>query len=130
MADGVILDGRFHGDPLVMEEMGAPLPIHWPDPTDLIPDPPAPVAPIAIVSHAPVLTHTRLYRGDDPYFTNRLADHVETGDDARPSGWQGYLKRSEDFIHFCCHLHIVEMLESRGGSEQSDLILRWPVSRY
>jgi hypothetical protein len=129
-ADGVILDGQFHGDLIGIEEMGAPLPINWPDPTDLIPDPPAPVAPIAIVNHAPVLTHTRLFRGDDPYFTNRLADHVETGDDARPSGWQGYLKRSEDFIHFCCHLHIVEMLESRGGSEQSDLILRWPVSRY
>ena len=111
-------------------EMEAPLPEGWPDSTDLIPDPPSPVRPVASVNHKPVMSHTRLYRGDDTYFTNRLADYVETGDDARPGGWQGYLKRSDDFVHFCCHLHITEMLESRGGSEQSDLILRWPFSRY
>jgi hypothetical protein len=111
-------------------EMEAPLPNEWPDSTDLIPDPPSPVRPVASVNHKPVMSHTRLYRGDDAYFTNRLADYVETGDDARPGGWQGYLKRSDDFVHFCCHLHITEMLESRGGSEQSDLILRWPFSRY
>ena len=107
-----------------------PLPHNWPDPTDLIPDPPSPIRPPAIVSHEPVLSHTRIYRGDDPDFTIRLAQYVETGDDARPGNWQGYLKRSEDFIHFCCHLHIMEMLESRGGRDQSDLILRWPLSRY
>ncbi len=113
-----------------MAQMGPPLPGDWPDSTDFIPDPPSPHRPTAIASNEPVLTHTRLYRGDDAYFTGRLADYVETGDDARPEGWQGYLKRSDDFIHFCCHLHITEMLESRGGSDQSELILRWPVSRY
>jgi len=130
IAEAAVIDGQFHGDMFVTEPIGAPLPIDWPDPTDLIPDPPSPDRPLATINHAPVLSHTRLYRGDDPYFTNRLADHVETGDDARPGGWQGYLKRSDDFIHFCCHLHITEMLESRGGSDQSDLILRWPLSRY
>lgn len=111
-------------------ELDAPMPSEWPNPTDLIPDPPSPVRPVASANHKPVLSHTKLYRGDDSYFTNRLADFVETGDDARPGGWQGYLKRSDDFVQFCCHLHITEMLESRGGSEQSDLILRWPLSRY
>jgi len=106
------------------------LPSQWPDPTDLIPDPPSPFRPTAVVTHEPVLSQTRLYRGDDPDFTIRLARYVETGDDARPGSWQGYLKRSDDFVHFCCHLHIMEMLESRGGSDQSDLILRWPLSRY
>lgn len=116
--------------PMVMEDLDLPLPATWPDPTDLIPDPPLPVQPVAIANHRPVLSHTRMYQGDDPYFTDRLSDHVESGDDARPGGWQGYLRRSEDFIHFCCHLHITEMLESRGGRDQSDLILRWPLSRY
>lgn len=106
------------------------LPLAWPTPADLIPNPPTPVRRPASVSHEPVLSHTRLYRGDDPYVTHRLADYVETGDDARPSGWQGYLHRSDDYVRFCCHLHISEMLESRGGSEQSDLILRWPLGRY
>ena len=121
---------EFHNDGSSMEGVGPLLPQHWPNPTDLIPDPPSPMRPVSIASHRPILSHTRLYRGDDPYFTNRLANHIESGDDARPVSWQGYLKRSDDFIHFCCHLHIVEMLESRGGREQSDLILRWPLSRY
>ena len=108
----------------------APLPPSWPNPTDLIPDPPAPVPPVAEPNHEPVLEHTRLYRGDDPYFTGRLADYVETADDARGSSWQGYIKRSDDFVRFCCHLHVTEMLESRGGSDPRDLILRWPLSRY
>lgn len=108
----------------------AGLPAQWPEPTDLIPDPPQPIPPPMIRQHEPVLSHTRLYRGDDPYFTARLADWVETGDDARGMSWQGYIKRSEDFIRFCCHLHITEMLESRGGQGPSDLILRWPLSRY
>ncbi|MCP4885796.1 MAG: hypothetical protein GY904_04185 [Planctomycetaceae bacterium] len=121
---------EFHSDEWTGEVLGAPLPPDWPTPTDLIPDPPSPNRPIAEISHDPVLTHTEIYRGDDPYFTNRLANHIETGDDARPGGWQGYLRRSNDFIRFCCHLHITEMLESRGGSDQRDLILRWPLSRY
>ena len=48
------------------------LPKHWPDPTDLIPDPPSPHRPQMIVSHEPILNHTKIYRGDDPYFTERL----------------------------------------------------------
>lgn len=108
----------------------APLPAQWPSPEDLIPDPPSEVPPTLVVNHEPVLSHTRIYRGDDPAVTERLADYVETGDDARSDGWQGYLRRSDDFVRFCCYLHITEMLESRGGRDQSDLILRWPLSRY
>ena len=121
---------EFPEDSLLTEGWEAPMPADWPNPTDLIPDPPSPIRPVAMVNHEPVLSQTRLYRGDDPDFTIRLAQYVETGDDARPGSWQGYLKRSDDFIHFCCHLHIMEMLESRGGRDQSDLILRWPLSRY
>ncbi len=123
--DGLVIDGD-----AMPWQPEAPMPPDWPDSRDLIPDPPAPVRPTTIVSTEPVLMHTKIYRGDDPYFTNRLSDFVETGDDARSSGWQGYLKRSDDFISFCCQLHIMEMLESRGGADQSDLILRWPLSRY
>lgn len=108
----------------------APLPADWPSPLGLIPDGPQPTPPPMTPQSEPVITHTRLYRGNDSYFTERLANYVENSDDARTSGWQSYLKRSNDFIRFCCHLHIAEMLESRGGRDQSDLILRWPISRY
>ncbi|MEM1068152.1 MAG: hypothetical protein AAGI63_04595 [Planctomycetota bacterium] len=123
------INDQFHGDPW-MVDMAAPLPADWPDATDLIPDPPMPHRPQAIINRDPILTHTKIYHGDDPYFTSRLANRIETGDDARPGGWQGYLRRSDDFIRFCCHLHISELLESRGGADQSDLILQWPLSRY
>lgn len=125
--EGEMVDGQFVECDLFGS---APLPADWPEPTDLIPDPPSPTPPVLVRQHEPVLSHTRLYRGDDPYFTGRLSDYVETGDDARGMSWQGYIKRSDDFIRFCCHLHIVEMLEARGGRDPSDLILRWPVSRY
>ncbi len=109
---------------------GADLPADWPSPLGFIPDGPQPVPPEMIPQTEPVLSHTRLYRGDDLYFTERLSNYVENGDDARTGGWQNYLRRSNDFIRFCCHLHISEMLESRGGVGQSDLIIRWPISRY
>lgn len=86
------------------------------------------ISPLA--QSEPVLTHTRIYRGDDPDFTERLADYVYAMDDGRLGGWQTYLTRSDDFIRFCCRLHITEMLEMRGGRDKSDLILRWPISRY
>jgi len=108
----------------------SPLPPNWPTPLGLIPDGPQPTPPPLNPQSEPIITHTRLYRGNDAYFTERLANYVENSDDARTIGWQSYLKRSNDFIRFCCHLHIAEMLESRGGRDQSDLILRWPISRY
>lgn len=106
------------------------LPAEWPSPLGLIPDAPAATTPPLRPQSEPILAHTRIFRGDDAYFTQRLANHVDTNDDARRGGWQNYLRRSNDFIRFCCHLHIAEMLESRGGTDQSDLILRWPISRY
>jgi len=112
-----------------MESM-VEMPAKWPDPTGLIPDAPSPAPPALLLQTKPVLSHTRLYRGDDVYVTDRLSDYVGNDVDTRVGGWQSYLNRSNDFIRFCCHLHITEMLESRGGSDQSDLILRWPISRY
>jgi len=108
----------------------SPLPPNWPSPLGLIPDGPQPTPPPLNPQSEPIISHTRLYRGNDVYFTERLTNYVENSDDARTGGWQNYLKRSNDFIRFCCHLHIAEMLESRGGRDQSDLILRWPISRY
>lgn len=106
------------------------LPANWPDPTGFIPDAPSPARPPLVAQTRPIITHTRIYRGNDAYVTDKLADYVNNGDEARAGGWQNYLNRSNDFIRFCCHLHIDEMLESRGGRDQSDLILRWPISRY
>jgi hypothetical protein len=70
------------------------------------------------------------FNGHDEDFTEQLANYVYFRDDARFGGWQNYLQRSEDFIRFCCHLHLSETLVARGGQDKSRLILRWPVDRY
>lgn len=106
------------------------LPASWPDPVGLIPRGPQPVAPQAIIQHEPVLSHTRLYDGSDSYFTERLANFVSVNDERRSTGWQAHLSRTDDFVRFCCRLHLAEMLESRGGADRSELILRWPIGRY
>ena len=106
------------------------LPSDWPDPRGFIPAPPSPERPVACVQHDPIITHTRLYHGQDAEFTRRLANYYYFRDDARFGGWQGYLQRSEDFIRFCCHLHITEMLTARGGAGETRVVWRWPIRRY
>jgi len=77
----------------------------------------------------PVLKHTRIYRGTDPDVTEALKGYVYFRDDARFGGWESYLQRSDDFIRFCCHMHISEMLAARGGSRKTRVVWRWPDSR-
>lgn len=93
---------------------GPMLPPDWPDARGFVPAGPSPVRPACVPNNGPVMTHTKIYRGSDPEFTAALASYVEFRDDARFGGWRGYLERSDDFIRFCCHLHIVEMLSARG----------------
>jgi hypothetical protein len=106
------------------------LPPDWPDPRGLIPPPPALERPPVCVQREPIITHTRLYHGQDAEFTKRLASYYYFRDDARFGGWQGYLERSEDFVRFCCHLHIAEMLTARGGAGETRVVWRWPIRRY
>ena len=40
------------------------------------------------------------------------------------------LQRSDDFIRFCCHKHIAEMLTARGGAGETRVLLRWSEGRY
>ena len=68
------------------------------------------------------MTHTRIYRGNDSEFTEALASYYHFRDDARFGGWQNYLQRSDDFIRFCCHMHISEMLSARGGAGETRVV--------
>ena len=106
------------------------LPPDWPDPGGFIPPPPSPERPQLIPQSEPVLSLTRLYHGDDADFTSRLANYYYFRDEARFGGWQAYLERSEDFIRFCCHLHVNDLLAARGGAGKSRVVWRWPIDRY
>ncbi|MFM2094830.1 MAG: hypothetical protein RIS70_1954, partial [Planctomycetota bacterium] len=106
------------------------LPSDWPDPRGFVPRPPSPQRPDPILQTRPVITHTRLYDGANSDVTEALANYVYYRDDARFGGWQAYLQRSDDFIRFCCYLHISEMLTARGGADETRVVWRWPIGRY
>lgn len=106
-----------------------PLPPEWPDARGFSPPGPSPVRPPCLPSGAPVMTHTRVFRGADPDFTSALASYVSFRDEARFGGWQSYLERRDDFIRFCAHLHLAEMLTARGGGGETRVVRRWSESR-
>ncbi|WP_231691189.1 hypothetical protein [Aureliella helgolandensis] len=106
------------------------LPADWPDARGFLPDPPSSKRPDFRVQHDPIISHMRNFNGHDESFTEQLSEYFYFRDDARFGGWQAYLQRSEDFIRFCCYLHLSETLIARGGQDESRLILRWPLDRY
>ncbi len=107
----------------------SPLPPNWPDERGFIPPPPSPVRPPCCPHDGPIMTHTRIYHGNDSEFTEALASYYHFRDDARFGGWQNYLERSDDFIRFCCHLHICEMLSARGGAGETRVVWQWSDCR-
>jgi hypothetical protein len=107
----------------------AGLPRGWPDPRGFVPPPPQAEPPPCWATDAPVMQLTRNYNGNDAEFTEALASHYFFRDDARFGGWQGYLDRSDDFIGFCCRMHIWEMLSARGGAGETRVVWRWPTIR-
>lgn len=80
-------------------------------------------------SNQPVMRHTRTYNGQDAEVTAALANYVFIRNDDRFGGWQAFLQRSDDYIRFCCHLHIAEMLSARGGAGETEVVWRWPPYR-
>lgn len=119
------------GGPIGLSLGPAPqLPADWPDPRGFVPPPPSPERPPVRPQTEAVLSHTRLYHGNDAEFTKRLANYFYFRDDARFGDWQGYLQRSDDFMRFCCHLHVTEMLAARGGGGKTRVVWRWPIGRY
>ena len=69
-------------------------------------------------------SYTRLFDGRDARLTARLRDYVELSGDLRAGGWEGYLTRSDDFIRFCCHVSITEMLQLHGGESSRRIVFK------
>jgi hypothetical protein len=90
---------------------------------------PAAKKPACFRYNGPVLSHTKIYHGDDAYVTQALEGYVSFRDDHRLAGWKSYLSRSDDYVRFCCHMHICEMLSARGGARETGVVFRWPDSR-
>jgi len=105
------------------------LPSDWPCEDCFVPSAPQAIRPTCDPHLGPVLKHTRVYSGTDADFTQALESYVYFRNDKRFGGWESYLQRSEDFIRFCCHMHISEMLSARGGSRKTQVVWRWPDNR-
>lgn len=82
-----------------------------------------------MVHHGPVLTHTRIYDGMDRDVTQALQGYAYFRDDLRSAGWESYLRRSDEYVRFCCRLHIAETLSARGGAHKTQVLWRWPDGR-
>ncbi len=108
---------------------GPVLPPDWPDGRSFVPAPPALHPPMALPTNEPVMRHTKAYNGHDHEFTAALESYVFFQNDGRYGGWQSYLQRSDDFIRFCCHMHIFEMLTARGGAGETRVVWRWSHDR-
>jgi hypothetical protein len=106
------------------------LPPDWPDPRGLVPPPPSPIRPTPRPQHEPIITHTRIYHGQDAQVTELLENYYFFRDDARFGGWLGYLQRPDDYVRFCCHVHVTETLAARGGAGEGRVVYRWPIGRY
>jgi len=105
------------------------LPSNWPDPRGFIPPPPVSQPPTCWPSDAPVIRHTRTYNGHDSELTEALSSYYFFRNDCRNGGWQEYLQRSDDFVRFCCHMHVAETLTARGGAGETRVVWRWPSVR-
>jgi len=108
---------------------GPGIPPDWPDPRGFIPPPPRACPAPCVPSNGPVLRHTRTYNGNDSKLTEALESYYFFQDDARFGGWQNYLQRSDDFIRFCCRMHIWETLSARGGAGETRVVWRWKKIR-
>jgi hypothetical protein len=106
------------------------LPADWPDPRGFVPPPPSSHRPALRPQYDPIISHVRVYHGNDSNFTQRLETYFDFREDARFGGWEGFLQRPEDFLRFCCHLHVTETLAARGGAGEARVVWRWPISRY
>ena len=72
----------------------------------------------------PLYSYTRFFDGRDAALTARLRDYVELSGDIRSGGWESYLNRSDDFIRFCSHVMIEEMLLLHGGQSHREVIFK------
>jgi len=97
-------------------------PADWSDGSRFIGDARSGGGPPCVPYNGPIMTHTRIYQGNDADFAEALCNYYHFRNDARFGGWETYLQRSDDFIRFCCHVHICEMLSARGGADQTRVV--------
>lgn len=101
------------------------LPPDWPDPTGFIPPGPQTAPPDPRPQDRPIIEHVRQYDAADRWFTQALAERQVGREDLRNDDWTATLHRKQEFIRFCCRLHLSETLSLRGGAQEPKTTLLW-----
>ena len=93
------------------------LPHDWPDPRGFIPEGPKPERSVGKEKNdGPIISWINVYNGNDSEFMQALQDYDFTfRDDKRLNGAQTILTNRNEFISFCCRMHIWEIFSARGG---------------
>jgi hypothetical protein len=110
-----------------------PGPVIWPpgsDPTEAGPSngqratasPGGFCEPTQPESIQPVMAYTRFFDGADRRLIQALRGYYVLRGDMRSGGWEAYLHRSDDFLHFTSHILVVEMLTLHGGPLKTEKI--------
>ena len=102
------------------------LPHDWPDPRGFIPDGPQPERAVGTVkNNGPIISWINVYKGDDTEFMQALDDYnFLFRDDKRLDGKQTILANRNEFITFCCRMHIWEIFAARGGISPAERVTR------
>jgi len=102
------------------------LPSDWPDPRGLIPEGPKPERAVGQEkNNGPIISWINVYNGNDSEFMQALQDYdFLFRDDKRISGKQTVLTNRNEFISFCCRLHIWEIFSARGGAGPAEKVTR------
>ncbi len=77
----------------------------------------------------PVLRHVATYSGSDPRVLTALKQYLSLREQKDFAGPEAFMQVSDDFIRFCCRLHLYEMLSARGGAGKTRVVWQWPESR-
>ena len=98
----------------------------WPDPRGFIPEGPKPERPVGKEkNNGPIISWINVYKGDDTEFMQALDDYnFLFRDDKRLDGKQTVLSNRNEFISFCCRMHIWEIFSARGGAGQAERVSR------
>jgi len=98
----------------------------WPDPRGFIPEGPQPERPVGTKKNeGPIISWINVYNGNDSEFMQALDDYnLLFRDDKRLSGRQTILANRNEFIPFCCRMHIWEIFSARGGAGPAEKVSR------
>ena len=108
------------------------LPADWPDPRGLIPEGPQPERSVGkIKNDGPVISWVNVYKGDDAEFMQALDDYdFLWRDDKRLNSKHTILANHNEFIAFCCRMHIWEIFSARGGAGPAEKVSRTWKPQY